>query len=291
MNEVMVDNWLLEDIVDHCNSPTVPDSLGVLLSAIVLWENVHYPMNPMSFFWSERDVSGTKWFPEINSIRNALSFFVDSNEEFSAEQKLFFRNNRDLFEKNTSEVIAAGALRYLSLSNKQGFDYLPCAERREFISKYPDVCRKSINRIDTLSPLEKEIDEFLDDLSSVYKDSYFSIKRPVLVNYIINNTPDDMSSVDYAFHLKNEGPVVAYRRYLVELEKAFNKQDLRELSRLRTYSKEVVQGIINMDVTIGSADFSILPLPGISLTRSIDIAKKIHLTFLEDLARFSLSGV
>ena len=76
------------------------------------------------------------------------------------------------------------------------------------------------------------------------------------------------------------------------LEKAFNKHDLRELSRLRSYSKEVVEGIINMDRTIASADFNILPTPGVSFNRSKDISiNKIHLTFLEDLAKFSLAGV
>ena len=69
MKEVMVDNWLLEDIVDQSNDSTIPESLCVLLSALVLWDNVLYPFNDKDY-WRRIDISNTKWEREINSIRN-----------------------------------------------------------------------------------------------------------------------------------------------------------------------------------------------------------------------------
>ena len=45
MNNVMVDNWLLEDaVINLQRNPTEPSkSLSDLLMAIVLWDNVYYP--------------------------------------------------------------------------------------------------------------------------------------------------------------------------------------------------------------------------------------------------------
>lgn len=51
----------------------------------------------------------------------------------------------------------------------------------------------------------------------------------VLVNFIIDNATNDMSPIDFAFHLKNEGTVVKYRSYLRKIEFALEKQDWKEL--------------------------------------------------------------
>lgn len=289
MKEVMVDNWLLEDIVDQSNYSTIPESLCVLLSALVLWDNVLYPFNNRDY-WRRTVIANTKWEREINSIRNNLCFFDDRKEEYQKEQEQFFRNNIAVIDKNISEAVGVGALRYICVSNKHGYDYLPCSDRNVFIKQHAEICRDSINRLDMLLPLDKEIDEFLKDLSNVFGGAFFSVSRPVLVDYIIQNTPQDMSYVDYAMHLKYYGSVIQYRQYLQNVEDSLNHCNLNELIRLKQYSQEVVNDITKMDSSILSAEFNILPLPQFSLIKDINISKKkMHLTFLKELARFSFN--
>lgn len=289
MNGVMVDNWLLEELIDQSNNNSVPESLCLLLSAIVLWDSVEFPLNSNNY-WRKVDVSANKWSREIESLRNTLGALDDVGEAYDYEKRVFFKENRHLFDEDVSEVVGIGALRYLKLSNSCGLDYLPCSKRREFICKYPNICKQSISRINSLEPLDREIKEFLDDLSRAFGGNYFSIEHPVLVDYILRNTPEDMSYVDYALHLKCEGPVIQYRRYLEELEKAINNQNIMELIKLRNYSKEVVQDIVNTNSsTIISADLNLFPIPSIAISKSIDAAKKMHITFLENLTRFSFS--
>lgn len=289
MKNVMVDNWLLDDIVSKANAREFPESLSVLLAALVLWDNVYYPMNSASY-WKEVNVEKSKWQREIESLQEAVCFFDDNNEAFDVEQRLFFTNNRDLFDEDTTAVVAVGALRYLSLSNSRGLDYLPCAQRRQFIAKYPNVCKTVIDRIDTLRPLDKEVKEFINDLNKEYDSNFLSIKAPILTKYIRDNTPEDMSHVEFALHLRHEGPVVQYRRYLDEVENAINHQNIRELIRLGEYSKEIVRDIVNSDDTIISAQYNILPMPGISVSKSTNISKKLHLTFLKELVNNAING-
>ena len=301
----MVDNWLLEDIVDQSNDNIIPESLCVLLSALVLWDNVRYPLNDKDY-WRRKDISNTKWEREIYSIRDNLSYFDDRREEYQKEQERFFRKNIAVNNKNISKAVGVGALRYLSVSNKHGFDYLPCSDRGKFIKQHAELCRDSVNKLDVnrldvnrldvnrfdmLSPLDKEIDEFLKDLSKAFGNAFFSVKRPVLVDYIIQNTPQDMSYVDYAIHLKHHGAVVQYRRYLQDVEDALNNYNLMELIRIRQYSKEVVDDVAKMDSSVLTAEFNILPIQALSLSKDINISKKkMQLTFLKELARFSFNG-
>ena len=288
MKEVMVDNWLLEDIVEQSNDNIIPESLGVLLSALVLWDDVKYPLNNRDY-WRRVDISNTRWEREIVSLRNNLCSFDDKNEEYQKEQERVFREKIAVIDKKVSKAVGVGALRYITVSRQHGFDYLPCYERKKFIKQYAEFCRDSVNRIDSLLPLDKEIDEFLKDLSKAFGNAYFSVKRPVLVDYIIQNTPPEMSYVDYAMHLKQYGAVIQYRKYLQEVEEAINQCNLMELIKLRQYSKEVVLDVTKIDSSVLTAEFNLLPM-GIGLSRDIKTPKKMSITFLKELARFSFKG-
>lgn len=130
---------------------------------------------------------------------------------------------------------------------------------------------------------------------------------PVLARFILANTPNGMSPIDYAFHMRMEGPVIQYRKYLQELSDAVEKQDWKELRKLGSCSTDAIKGVIEMSrEQVGSIKASLLPTPSIMLdtnflTASTDPKsiltikasnikhKKYHLTFLRDLTRFGIS--
>lgn len=86
----------------------------------------------------------------------------------------------------------------------------------------------------------------------------------VLVNFIIDNASNDMSPIDFAFHLKNEGTVVKYRSYLRKIEFALEKQDWKELRNLLRCSDDAVNSVISMDKKrLNGISVGIFPTPSI----------------------------
>ena len=308
MNKIMVDNWFMEEVVADINDNKVHSSKNYadLLMSIVLWDEVYYPQNARNW-WNS--------FP--SQVQNALQPIEDIEEQRNKSN--IIRNGISIpfyTEKMRLDIITATALHYAKLSSQNGCDYLPCKERYTFLLKYmsPQNVQKSLARIKMQDDLDKSIEEYYTDTYKALLDfSDLKLEMPVLVNFIFDNTPKGMTPVDYAFHLKNEGAVIKYRKYLSHVEEALEKQNWKDLRFLLRCSSDAVSDITSLDKNnLGSVGVRILPMPSILLeyngvnasispVSSFEIRKsikktfrkmrKINLAFIKDLTNYAINDM
>lgn len=283
MNSIMVDNWLIQDIAVSTlnNTNQLSDNYAKFLSALILWDKIYYPMNEMSFGWSKLST---------DTISGVLNSFSDFDYLFEEEALTLYN---EFYKDEETRTIAQGAIRYLLLSNHLGLDYLPISERSNFLKTHnPQDIIKKIDRFDYISILDSSIEEHYQEFNRIFKRDIFRIQKPVLVDFIIQNTPKEMSYIDFALHLKNEGPVVQYRKYLSDIEDALEKREWYILNEMLKSSEEIVTKTVNMDrKSIGTITLDIVPVPAISFSKEFSLSrKKFHLSFLEDLTRFAFNG-
>ena len=308
----MVDNWFMEEVIADINNNTECNSKNYadLLMAIVLWDEVYYPQNTRNWW---------KSFP--SQVQNALQPIEDIEEQgyqsnlhdlrpMSAIPLLSYLAQNP---KIRSDIISTAALHYAKLSSKNGCDYLPCKERQSLLQKFmtPPNIQKSLTRMKMQGNLDKAIEEYYADTYKALLDfSDLKLKMPALVNFILDNTPKEMTPVDYAFHLKNEGAVIKYRQYLSQVEEALENQNWKDLRFLLRCSDDAVSEVTALDKkNLGRVKVRLLPTPSILLeygglsadissTSSFEIKtniknpfRKIHLTFLKDLTRYAINDM
>ncbi len=309
MRNIMVDNWFMEDVIDDLGKKEYnqSQSLMELLSCIMLWDEVYYPMNSHNW-WNtvpsevqnhliaidDHDESGLEWSLKMEGYIEGYDVDV---RDWTSWKNLSFDNQY---------AISAGALRYMRLSHINKCDYMPCLSRRKYISSLLLPGEFLISKLKCQSYIDQEIKDMYIDTFKEIKELIPNpiIDIPLISNYILANKSDEITPIDYAMHLKNENAVVKYREYLDALSEAIEKNNNRELKHLIGLSKEAVSDVIKVDRKgLLSTKFSISLFP--SLLFEIGIGKfglsagiippkfkmsyetnnynKFHLSFLKDL--------
>ena len=316
MNSVMVDNWFMEDVVSEIDqydrTGKIPETYANLLMAVVLWDDVCYPDNHFN-----------AWNAISSNVRDRLTPVFDPDADEMLEQMMYISSKYNLRRDHPcrdARFLKSISFHNIALSSLYNCDYLPCSARRDFLSEYfsstPDEnpfqkkysfltdAIDCLIRIKVMETLDKSIEEYYHaTYSQLMSFSSIRMEMPVLVRFILDSTPFDMSPIDYAFHLRNEGPVVHFRRYLRRLEDSLENQDLYEVNQLLNYSKQAVNDVILMDKDyIDRISVGILPLPKISYQSKLveaelsfppsvklDIKpRKMHLTFMQDLSKYAI---
>lgn len=282
MNSVMLDNWMLSDVlcdIYNIRDNTVSESYQKFLFAIVLWDKIYYPNNELSPYMN----------PANGTISSILKPIDDITHSFADEADAMYK---EYFNGEYSEIIVKGAMRYLLLSSHNKCDYLPCEARQKTLAcaNFIELNRR-ISRSNSLDFLNDAINEYFIELFSKLGATNFTIKTPILTDYIIQTTPDEMSYIDRALHLKYEGPVEKYRKYLSDMENAFRKSDYRLLIDMKNYSENLVKDIRIMDSkNISVVNCTILPIPSISFTKEVQLKGGANLAFLDELGKFAVNG-
>lgn len=286
MDKVMVDNWFLEDIINDFRNGKIStsNSYAELLMAVTLWDEVCYPQN--AFNW---------WNSVPSHIQHRLCPLDDTME-----------NGMPNILLQQSDSLEGLVLHYMALSNKYECNYLPCLQRRTSYACYNMLGHALI---------QMKMQENLDNsIEAYYRETYkqlsdfpqLKIKMPILAKYIFDNTPEGMTPFDFAFHLKNEGPVIRYRQYLNGIENALEKQDWKELRYLLSCSEDAISDVLTLGKKgVESVTFGIWPIPSISLKfRNANVSisestsfsiktsspcKKMHLTFLRHLTDYAIN--
>lgn len=299
----MVDNWFMENVIADINDNLIPKSrpYADLLSAIMLWDNVYYPANHHNW-----------WLTYPSQIKDALQPIEDINEQYRDEAvKLYchflgkpgdtspvdaddiYWYKQQMFP--TTTAIGEGAFRYMLLSNKYDCDYLPCEERQIFLRGFYSRERlmAGLTRMKFQSNFDKTIEDYYKETYRALDFSQLKFEMPVLANYIIDNTPPNMSPFDFALHLKHERALIEFRQYLELVENALEHQNWSSLRYLLKNSEDVINGVIAIDKKkIASIDMTVFPMPSISLSTDVFIPKrKIHLTFLKDLTNYAINDM
>lgn len=309
MNKIMVDNWLMEDVIADIreNKSNCSNAYADLLMAIILWDEVYYPQN--TYNW---------WNSVPSEVQGMLSPIPDPDEAGLDAPIIHFLMNHNLMDSSDLEwlrwknirleqsgVMAKGALRYMVLSNDNECDYLPCQKRRIFLNDYfsRENVERFLVRLKAQEHLDKTIKDYYIETGKEWLDfSAFNFQMPTLADYVIKNRPDKMNPVEYALHLKHEGAVVAYRKYLSQIDEAIEKQNWRELRCLLRCSEDAVSDVISLDrkniysskccvvpnptalLDLISINIGLLPNPTISISldlKGFSNIKKTRLTFFK----------
>lgn len=279
MNAIMVDNWAVQEVIYNSFNTQMSEEYAKYLSAIVLWDKIYYADNEYTCAWN--------YLP--SAIRSVLNPIQDHNNLFEDEARQLYCDRYSLYP----EIVAKRAIRYMLFSSYCGCNYFPCAERAHFLKENnPYGIINEVSRFDYIKTLDEEINEYFSKMFEKLGRYDFRIKRPVLVDFIIQNTKDKESYIDSALRIKEEKEVVQYRKYLSDIEVAVEQKQWNELSDMIAYSEEIVKNTVRLDhKNIGSIDVTIAPVPAISYSKSIELKrKKIRLNFLEELGKFAFMG-
>ena len=303
MRNVLVDNWLIENIVLGHNSQDMEYNLSYsnLLMALLLWDNVYYPKSKYNWWKTESDDCFDSLFP-----------YDDEEQKWSFEAYRHIYGNRlteDDYEWIVNKVdnfseeerIEHGAYRYMLLCRSNGFDYLPCPKRQDFFR------RKNMDEMLTVLQehfnMEKIIiDEIKKQIGLIYSD----LEVPILTRYILKNTPKGSNPLQYALFLKNEGPIVEYREYLNIIKTEYSLGNYEKASKLINHSHRIVKNVIKINPTnIISTRFEIFPLillllglnktqtsllsTAINFNLDIGMLLNSNIAFLKDLTKFAIS--
>lgn len=282
----MVDNWLLSDVFRFLtlNDNLYSYSYYDLLMAIILWDDIYYPAR--------------------GSLYDSLL------EKLPKEIQKLCSPIRERTFVYSGDIVDEIAIKYLELSHRHNCDYLPCSKRQDFFKRNAIEQYQTLYRLKLQKYLDNDIEEYYRETFDFFSDSLnFTIKTPILVQYAIENTPDGMSAIEYALHLRNEGATINYRKYLEEIEKNLNLQKWVELRHLLKLSEDVVHDVIALDKKhIGKLDISVSITPSILFDFVSNNAKlstpvlfsikdkflnspKIHLTFLKDITKFAVNDL
>lgn len=282
MQGILMDNWSIENIIAcvyENDSKSYNKEYIDLLEAIILWDDLYYPDNTYSSWW--------KYIGQDHSIKKIIRPIQDEEEEFNNEVEEILKsiNNAD----NFTETVNKGAVKYLLLSNKNGLNYFPCEKRCIFLEQSNLFNSfKFINRFDIIRTFDKEIMKYYEELNDFFGKNIFSFEIPLLADFIIQNTPNNMSHIDYAIKLREDRHVVAYRRYLEEIEVAINCAQWDKLLKFEQETKELVSDIFEEKNVIDSISMNLLALPSFNIsTANLPFKKKIHLSFLRKLGKFA----
>lgn len=279
MKKVLFDNWSMQDIASslYDGSSQISEEYGRLLTGLVLWDEVCYPQNDNSQF-------GLEYCPKLGSIMQPID---DTFGEFSMETYEIYQQKFS----NESKVVAQRALRYIRLCEKWQCDYMPSGKRVEFLNEFGvENYVDKITRYENLITVDNEINELYEELYRKRNKKFIGMKYPILVDYIVQNVPEDMSYFEYALELRNEKSVKEYRKVMDEFDEAIQKSDWQEAISISNYIDEVVEKMGNKtSQKILSANVDVFPLPNLSISREIPILfRKYNMMFVQELCNFAL---
>lgn len=310
MSRVMVDNWFMEEVLESIAHKTTYHSRAYaeLLMAIVLWDEICYPKNDYSW-WNSIDTQVQDRLTPIDDLREEgveESIRLVLGDRYSPEDELWKAWHG--IPPTETEIVATGAIRYMLLSSKYDCDYLPCSKRKAFLKKYVGDKRfyTMLKRFDEMKQLDKAVESFIH---RAYPHA--SIKVPSLVRYIFDRAAHEgMSPIDFAFHLREEGPVVRYREHLHEMIQAYGTENARKVNELQRCDDDAIADVLSIDPkTIKLiAEIPVVGCPKISIEKAFGSASasispsrvklKVRVDpsywgtiFLSDLAEHAISNV
>ncbi len=308
MKRVMVDNWFLKEASEpgEKGKPKNPGAYGTLLSALVLWEEVCYPRNPNNAVWDRREELTACLHPISDTGDEARGCSIRLMNRFLQEDGI--PDPYLSWMQDPESIVKASALAYLSLSAKNGCDYLPAPERRRFLETedYARHIKNLLPRMRMMGMLDEAAEAYYKECyAELLELSALELSMPVLADYIVSASPEGVSPLEYALHLRQEGPVIRYRDYLNRLEQAMEQQRWKELRRLLAASKEAVEEVLELDRKgLGSVTVKLLPTPSVvmnygslhgelsakpALSADLKPARRMHLSFLRDLTRYAIN--
>ena len=291
-SNALIDNWTLEKVFGDYSllmkKPT--DEFQMILSAMVLWEEVCYFDNGCDLFWNIQLQKNNA--QEIMNLFNGVKEGEEKEISSVAEKEYL-----DKYSDKTS-IVARGALEYLYLADKHNMNYIPTGHRAEFVLEN-DIYRTKggyFTRLDGIGIIDESIKKYYTELNQEMEKTQFCINTSCIYNYICKNAGTPKEMLEVAKELSKEKMVKKYRNWMQKLEGdiAINKDDYKPSKLIREYIDTLQQINHEFDEnfkTKNRYDYSFgVSCVGIGISIPIHIKPRMkpHLVFPQKLFKHSI---
>lgn len=215
MKRAILDNWTIEDIAGQKRNIFVNPSVKVqvLVSALVLWDEVCYLDNGYSEWWN----FAIDCNEELGILRLLKPINLDGYKPLLDRAQNDYSN---MYRRNYQEVVAKGALEYLYISDNDDMCYIPFGERANFIMennlfKYTN---QYYTRMDLIELIDEEIMHYYTTINKHIKKANFHLNSSCIYNYVKKNAGTVEEIIDVINSLKKERMVLRFRKWVEKME-------------------------------------------------------------------------
>ncbi len=244
MSVVLVDNWNLSDAcLVKVHDKYIPnESYSNLLSAFVLWDEVHYLDDGTSKFEQLNILEGTN----IKTLLKPIFLDKKIKKKFEKSSKIIYKEK---YRNEHQKVIAQRAIFYHEISKAFGVDYYPIKMRADFLADVLDKW-ELWSRNEILKSEEKEI---LNRIQEFNTGDESNIKFPILFNLIMKNSNGDY--IGTALNIKNSKEVQNFRKYMDKIDQEINVGNFDEAKYILSLIPFIIDDIEKMDKKINLTAF------------------------------------
>lgn len=280
MKQALLDNWAIEEIAGEGENfflnPSV--KIQVLVSALVLWDEVCYLDNGYSSWWNHvadncKELEILKMLKPIKQIEETPLIDKAKIDYFK------------LYKNNYREIVARGALEYLYISDKNDMSYIPFDKRANFIIEN-DLFKKThqyFTRMDLIDVIDEEIMRYYEELNDYIKKTNFFIDTSCIFNVVKKNAHSISEIYDVIMSLKKEKMVINFKKWVEKMEQEIHKPQNMDKSPyiIKEYIEELREISESQKKKFDIGISSNFPFVGIGINIPISVAKntKSNLVF------------
>lgn len=285
MSNILVDNWTLQRATDSLrdvlsNNTKPNEELIKLIEAIIIWDNIYYIDNEFSAYWKK-----------ILSLLGMEDCFHTAKELFDNEERYnICTEHARYLSLQVPTLIAKGAVEYSSIANYMNVGYLPSKERMEYLTT-KEAKQLPISRTNIMSYFDRQMLEYYNLLNKRLGTDMIGFEMPVLFDFIMMNSKDK-NYLKTAFGIREEKPVINFRKWMDSFEYNVSLGNIVEIDRLQKGIADIINDITRIHTPSIAGQMHIGITPSLSLPFSIDCGnrKNVHLEFLRSLTSFALTS-
>lgn len=222
MKRALLDNWTIEDIAGQKRNIFVNPSVKVqvLVSALVLWDEVCYLNNGYSEWWN----FATDYNEELGILRQLKPINPDEYKQLIDRAQDDYSN---LYKCNYQEVVAKGALEYLYISDNNDMCYIPFGDRANFIEENElfKNTHQYYTRMDLIELIDEEIKDYYTTINKHIKRANFYLDTSCIYNYVKRNAGTVEEMVHVIKSLKKDRMVTRFRKWVEQMEHAIHNPE------------------------------------------------------------------
>lgn len=325
MSKIIIDNWCLSSCVfkmrggssdsnyylyDKGKPPKV-DEINLcwqnFLTSLVVWDTVFVNLNDDSFSSSTYDAQGINILLGYVGDKNIFET-ININDEDIFNKSMLSSLECEWYRKSRADTIRESNLLfrayvYAMKANALQCSYLPHPLRAQELSK-TDLYKTPIDANIFLRTLDSQVQRFIEALHKELGKELSNITFPLLYHYIHENSSSAKEELKLALELRKYDSVKKFRKSVAQVEESFEKGNILDVKSAIIQVNQICAEIENQickkpkgfKVTLGVTP-GIKPKFSLSLGREttttieeLKTKKKIHTTFLYDLATFAYTG-
>lgn len=277
-----------------------------LLTCIVLWDDIYlnyHDYNELYYFHRSRSLE-KRYVNKLHSFITSSSedpMFLhyldrDSIPEWSPQYedlKMLYERigHNDRISREEIFLLLRG-YNYLIESNLLGYNYLPHPRRAELLYN-SGIFQKGFDRKLYLDELDKGVKDFIDRVNELSNYQLKIVHFPVLYKFIHENSKNPEEELLMALSLRREKDVIKFRESLstieIELENGNYLGYAASIERVKEICDDITAKMYKKPISF-EMSLALSPAINLGLEPQCRVKSKLHTTFLQKLANYSLTG-